>query len=463
MPISSAGRRRLEGASAATSAASKQPRNTRRSYWPNSGHQQATSQLRPEDRLFDTNNPILLHQHRTKSTSTTSIASTKATDGAQHQHQQQNQHQYQPAALATKSNLVSFQRGPQLAGGFVKGINNTRRADRYKARNVSSPISIVSASSSFQPVAASNNTNRADSLQQDANSGPHQHQHQLEPETSHTQSSQESHNHNQRDEDMNSLSGQMVVTGKQPASMPSDNNHANRKATTNMATASATSSPTSKLGAGFLAQYNPVIQTNSQASLHNQQHQLQSSTNSSTAHLHSLADLHQQASHHHNHHHNHRQTLNISKKLNLKHIKTIIIALMAIDLLITLFVHHFAAHDELPTLPSIWFLSGPIKMRLSVLNLVLSSIWFIVLIGAILFDVYSILVLACLVDAVSFLLLLVCSILHFSRRIDYNTVNLASLLALLFSIIVLHVYLLVMAALTIYLALAVRRRRKAMR
>lgn len=149
--------------------------------------------------------------------------------------------------------------------------------------------------------------------------------------------------------------------------------------------------------------------------------------------------------------------LNIRRNVNLKYVKTLLILLMAIDLLVTIFVHHFSSHDEF----TIWFTSY--KLRYSLVNLILSSIWFIVLIGAIMFDIYFILIIGCLVDVVSFVVLLVFTILHFSRRIDYNTVNLTSFLVLLFSLIILHVYLVVMATLTIYLAMAVKQRHRSRR
>lgn len=175
------------------------------------------------------------------------------------------------------------------------------------------------------------------------------------------------------------------------------------------------------------------------------------SASSSTTRLHSLSNLlgptpPQKAT-----------PLNIKRNVNLKYVKTLIIVLMAIDLTVTLFVHHFSTNDEL----TIWFTSH--KIRFSLLNLILSSIWFIVLIGAIMFDVYFVLVVGCIVDIVSFVLLFVFSTIHFSRRIDYNTVNLTSLLVLLFSIVILHVYLIVMATLTIYLAMAVKQRQKSRR
>lgn len=144
----------------------------------------------------------------------------------------------------------------------------------------------------------------------------------------------------------------------------------------------------------------------------------------------------------------------IKQQVNLKYIKTIIILLLAVDLLITVFVHQFSSQDYL----SIWFTS--FKLRFSLLNLILSAIWSIILIAAILFDIYFILVISFIVDIISFFLLLGFSFIHFYRRIDYNTVNLTSLLLLLFSIIVLHVYLIVLSTLTLYLMQAVRRRQK---
>lgn len=149
-------------------------------------------------------------------------------------------------------------------------------------------------------------------------------------------------------------------------------------------------------------------------------------------------------------------TFTVKRHVNLKYIKTIIILLLAIDLVITVFVHQFSTNDQFTLL---WFAS--LKLRFSLVNLILSSIWFIILIGAILFDVHFILAISCLVHIISFFLLLGFSVVHFSRRIDYNTVHLFSLLTLLFSIIVLHVYLLVLAALTLYLMRAVRNRRQA--
>lgn len=140
--------------------------------------------------------------------------------------------------------------------------------------------------------------------------------------------------------------------------------------------------------------------------------------------------------------------------MNLKYVKTLIIILMGLDLLMTVFLHQFASQDQI----QIWLTTY--RLRFSLLNLVLSAIWFVVLIGAILFDVYFILVIACIVDVGSFLVLLVLSIVHFYKRIDYNTVQLTSLLALLFSIIFLHVYLVAMSALTIYLTGAVGRRKR---
>ena len=153
--------------------------------------------------------------------------------------------------------------------------------------------------------------------------------------------------------------------------------------------------------------------------------------------------------------------LNVSKRLSLKYVKTLIIALLAIDLAITVLVHQFAQQDTIslgPLLSSVTY-----KLRLSTLNLCLSSLWFILLIGAILFEVYALLFLGCLLNACSFLLLLAFSLLHFTQRIDYNSVHLTSLLLLLFAVTILHVYLLAMTALMAYLMLAVKRRQRARR
>ena len=155
-----------------------------------------------------------------------------------------------------------------------------------------------------------------------------------------------------------------------------------------------------------------------------------------------------------------QQQLNFSSnnKVNLKYVKTLIILLMAIDLLVTLFVHHFAQSDHI-SLAFFGSSSSVLRIKFSTLNVALSSLWFITLIGAILFDIYSILLIAFLLDTISFLLLLCFSIIHFTYRIDYNSVNLTSFLLLLFAITVLHLYLIAMAALTMYLMLAVKRRR----
>lgn len=176
-----------------------------------------------------------------------------------------------------------------------------------------------------------------------------------------------------------------------------------------------------------------------------------STTTNSTAHLHSLSELTGGSSNNNCATH----PLSIKQNVNLKYVKTLLIVLMGIDLLITVLVHQFATQDQI----SIWLTS--IKMRFSMLNLILSATWFIVLAGAILFDILFILIIGCLVDISSLALLVVLSIVHFTQRIDYNPVNLTSLLGLLFGIIILHVYMLVMTTLTIYLMLAVKRRRAA--
>lgn len=152
--------------------------------------------------------------------------------------------------------------------------------------------------------------------------------------------------------------------------------------------------------------------------------------------------------------------LNISSKnMNLKYVKTLIIILMSLDLLMTILLYHFAPQQPATDQYLQIWLTG-YRLRWSVLNLALSAVWFVILAGAILFDVHSILLVACLIDVASFVLLLVLSTIHFYKRIDYNTVQLTSLFALLFALIFLHVYLLVVCCLTIYLAQAVRRRNR---
>lgn len=190
-------------------------------------------------------------------------------------------------------------------------------------------------------------------------------------------------------------------------------------------------------------------------------------TNSSTAQLHNpttnnranIKSNNHNYQHQHQHHNNSSSTthaMTFKRKVNLKYIKTLIILLIAIDLAISVFVHQFALNDQIT--PLIWFKS--IKMRFSLLNLLLSSVWYVILMGGILFDNYVILVISCCVDLLSFLVLLAFSLVHFTRRIDYSTVSLTSFLGLLFSIIILHVYLVLTGSLTGYLAMAVRRRNK---
>jgi len=228
------------------------------------------------------------------------------------------------------------------------------------------------------------------------------------------------------------IGGQTVFTGKQPASIGS---LAGEASLYGQSKRSATGGKTNFLvsNAQFARSVNLSQQSRSQASLDQPQ-----TSNSSTAQLHNLTG----------------SPLSIRRSANLKCIKTLIIGLLAIDLLITVFVHQFSSEDQM----SIWFTSH--KMRFSLLNLILSSVWFVVLVGAILFDIYFILVISCLVDLLSFLLLLVLSVRHFTLRVDYNSVSLTSLLALLFSIVLLHVYLVVMSVLTINLTLAVKRRQE---
>lgn len=184
-----------------------------------------------------------------------------------------------------------------------------------------------------------------------------------------------------------------------------------------------------------------ISKGNSQSSIS----QGMSTNNNSTAHLHSLSQLNPRPG---------PAPLSIRRNVNLKYVKTLIICLMAVDLLITVLIHQFSNQDQV----TLWFTT--LKMRFSLLNLMLSTVWFVVQIGAILFDIYPILLVSSLVHVASFFVLLVLSLVHFTRRIDYNTVNLTSFLLLLFSIIFLHVYLLVMAALNIHLTMNVKQRKR---
>lgn len=181
------------------------------------------------------------------------------------------------------------------------------------------------------------------------------------------------------------------------------------------------------------------------------------SSSTSKTHLHdSIASLANLANHSAASARTTSKPLSIKQQVNLKHIKTLIIGLLAVDLLITVLVHQFSSQDQL----AFSLFQSSFRMRLSLINLLLSATWFILLIGAILFDIYAILLISCSLDIGSFFLLLAFSINHFTRRIDYNSVQLTSLLALLFAVVALHVYLLVVAALMVYLTLAVRRRRQ---
>lgn len=260
-----------------------------------------------------------------------------------------------------------------------------------------------------------------------------------------------------------SLAGQLILAGKQPTSLESTTKEAavgsrqqqqlhDTKAPANLSLIGA--NPSLYKFSSSTGSSSPSNHTDfylSRSSLNQQQQQQPSQASSTT-------QLQPPNSHHHHYQNNrqtsHRQTLNISSRnMNLKYVKTLIIILMSLDLLMTILLHQFAAQDQM----QIWLTTY--RLRFSLLNLVLSAIWFLVLVGAILFDVHFILVIACIVDVGSFVLLLVLSVVHFYKRIDYNTVQLTSLLALLFAIIFLHVYLLAMSALTIYLTGAVRRRR----
>lgn len=264
-------------------------------------------------------------------------------------------------------------------------------------------------------------------------------------------------------EAMNSISGQLMVTGKQPGSVGASSQPTKAADSSETFKTSKNSNSTYLISNHFFHHNHPTSPTkpNHASSNINIKSSLSSSfdsltpttttTNNSTAHLHHLNS---------NNNNNNPSTLNIRQRVNLKYVKTLIISLMALDLLITVFVHQFSSHDELSL--SFWFIHS-LKLRFSLLNLILSSIWFIVLIGAIIFDIYFILLVGCVVDVLSFVLLLIFSFIHFTQRIDYNSVQLTSLLALLFSIIVLHVYLLAMAALTTYLMLAVRQRNQTSR
>lgn len=181
----------------------------------------------------------------------------------------------------------------------------------------------------------------------------------------------------------------------------------------------------------------------SSAAASSSQLHLPQTASSSTTHLHPA------------HQHQRQSTLTIKQNVHLKYVKFIIILLLAIDLVITITAYKFAINDQM----SFWLLSA-YKFRFSTFNLVLSSTWYIILIGAILFDVYAILMLASLVDVTSVSLLLVFSGIHLTKRVDYDSVNMISLLTLLFAIIMLLMYLLLMTSLKFYLLGAVKQRLK---
>lgn len=347
-------------------------------------------------------------------------------------------------------------RGPNQPAGLPGKSQPSQRGlaprGRFKQiKQISSPTSVASSSPAVVQAAA-----RASRRQQ-----------------------QQQVNLNPSSDDMNSLGGHLVVTGAtRQTNSAAESEARQQQASSKETTTRKPSASTFLLASGHrsaenLAEANnkagssSLLVNNSQYPALKQSAGLASqsslnpsvaamTTSSSTAHLHSLASLYgagsavkPSASPPAD------STLSINRSgLSLKYVKTLIIVLMALDLLITVFVHQLSSNDEM----SIW--STSYKLRFSLLNLILSSIWFIVLIGAVLFDVYFILLIGSLVDISSFLLLLVLSVIHFTQRIDYNTVQLTHLLCLLFSIIVLHVYLLVMAALTTHLMFAVRRRRR---
>lgn len=413
MPISSAGRQaRLSGSVS----------NKRRAYWPNVVMPMSRAYGRPTSDPRGTNDD---NEQQSQVISRSNRG--RATTTSFHQPQQQKK----PTETTKKG---------------------SRKPERYKQiRHISPPSSHASTSTALHNIIKTN-------LERDSAS--------IDGDDLNKCSD------DQATDIMNTIGGQLIITGagdKQPASMPGTRATTTNVATTNGQSAGAGAHYMNRFGqqqaTGKLlrmpdylanqAQFQPIAnnaKTTSQASLHQLSMGQPSTTNSSTAHLHSLNNLHASQST------TGTNPLNISKRVNLKYIKTLIIALMAIDLLITVLVYHFSSHDEISL---IWFTSH--RLRFSLLNLILSSLWFIILIGAIIFDVYFILLIGCLVDIGSFILLLIFSIIHFSQRIDYNTVNLTSLLALLFSIIVLHVYLLVMAALTTYLMLAVKQRKRSAR
>lgn len=300
-------------------------------------------------------------------------------------------------------------------------------------RKLTPSIGVLSVSSTFEPLRQQNPMqSRHNTIKTFVRSSS-----PAQPEPSDSLASEFIFPNRELSESTISLDGRklVVASSRQPHSMESISSHPLHADSQNSRITHKV--VTSKTASGYLLsnqQYTKHLQM-SQSSLH-----APTTASSSTAQLHTLSAANQ------------RSSMTIKCNVNLKYIKTAIICLLAIDLLITIFVHQFAVRDRI----SIWFTAY--ELRFSLLNLLLSAIWFIILVGAILFDVYYILLISCVIEVASFFVLFGFTVYHFTRRIDYNTVNIASLLALLFSIIFLHAYLVLTASLTIHLTLAVRRR-----
>lgn len=333
--------------------------------------------------------------------------------------------------VSYKGSKINKKRGPKISQiSTPSSVSSTNKSHLMQARQPKQSTTFLKA---HKELAAAKN--------QDVSSSP-----RLNLSSDRDRDREQVSNRLDTDKPTISLDGRKLILGSscgsnsQPQSM--NITSSSQKANSTKLDSSPTQRVVNSKTSGYLLsnqQYNKHLQM-SQSTFH-----LPSTITSSTAQLHTFTDS------------NNGSSMTIKRNVNLKYIKTVIIFLLALDFLITVFVHQYAVQDQIP----IWFTSH--KLRFSLLNLVLSGIWFVTLVGAILFDIYYILFISSVVDVVSLIMLLGFTIYHFYRRIDYNTVNLTSLLALLFSIIILHVYLVLTASLTIYLMLAVRNRQKVSR
>lgn len=131
------------------------------------------------------------------------------------------------------------------------------------------------------------------------------------------------------------------------------------------------------------------------------------------------------------------------RQIDLKIIKGLLIVFLSIDLIITCLVHYHQ-NDQ-----SVWYAS--FKIRLSKLSLISSNIYFLVVVGGIIFDIYYILLAKFIINILAIFTFIILSSVHICRKVDFSAMDTKSAVFLLMAILLYLLFMISAAGMTIYI------------